>query len=477
MDSETAGSLLNILRMIGVPPGRALKYLRDAEENGTTIQQEILLDRQVDQNRYFKSLAREIGLRFLDRVDSEYLVPVAGTLAAQMARAADARLVGCRQANGGLLYLVSPDLQTLPALRDFSRRHASFASQVAIVAPEILRAAIVSCADRDLLGISANELYLSQPEMSARATGTMPQGLAIGLVMALIPVALFLEPSTTVAFIHLASSSFFLSCVAVRLLAYGSAGTRKISFERPKNSADLPVYSVLVALYREEEVIGQLLVALGRLRWPRAKLDIKLVCEADDQATIDAIRLHEPLTSVELVIVPPGGPRTKPNALAYALKQARGEFVVLYDAEDRPHPDQLLEAYALFRTSGQDLACLQAPLVVANWSHNALSALFAFEYAALFRGLLPWLASKKLVIPLGGTSNHFRRDALLSVSGWDPYNVTEDADLGVRLARLGYRTGVINAPTLEDAPEDLSIWIRQRTRWFKGWMQSTLVHC
>ena len=174
--------------------------------------------------------------------------------------------------------------------------------------------------------------------------------------------------------------------------------------------------------------------------------------------------------------MPAGGPQTKPKALAFALPFARGEFVTVYDAEDRPHPGQLREAYAAFAEAGPELACLQAGLVIGNADAGWLPLLFSIEYAALFDGLLPALAALRMPLPLGGTSNHFRRAALQAVGGWDPYNVTEDADLGLRLARFGYRSATLDAATLEDAPLALGPWLRQRTRWFKGWMQTWLVH-
>jgi cellulose synthase/poly-beta-1,6-N-acetylglucosamine synthase-like glycosyltransferase len=149
---------------------------------------------------------------------------------------------------------------------------------------------------------------------------------------------------------------------------------------------------------------------------------------------------------------------------------------VLYDAEDRPDPGQLEEAWQRFRRDGNRLACLQAPLVIGNGARSWLSAHFALEYAALFRGFLPWLARHHLPLPLGGTSNHFRREALVSVGAWDSHNVTEDADLGVRFCRDGYRIGTIGAPTAEDAPELWPVWLKQRSRWLKGWMQTWLVH-
>jgi cellulose synthase/poly-beta-1,6-N-acetylglucosamine synthase-like glycosyltransferase len=181
-------------------------------------------------------------------------------------------------------------------------------------------------------------------------------------------------------------------------------------------------------------------------------------------------------TPFEVVVVPPGFPRTKPRALAYALPLARGTFVTVFDAEDRPHPLQLRQAWAAFRNGPPDLGCVQAALVIDNQDESWLAHLFAIEYAALFDGLLPALAAWRIPVPLGGTSNHFRRRVLNEIGGWDCHNVTEDADVGIRLARFGYRTEIIHLPTLEEAPTGARTWLRQRTRWFKGWLQTTLVH-
>ena len=148
---------------------------------------------------------------------------------------------------------------------------------------------------------------------------------------------------------------------------------------------------------------------------------------------------------------------------------------MIYDAEDRPHPEQLREAYGHFREAPSDVVCLQAPLIIANAPESWLSALFALEYSGLFRRLLPFLGARRQPMPLGGTSNHFRTAVLREVGAWDPYNVTEDADLGMRLYRLGYRAETLTRYTVEDAPTERSVWLGQRSRWFKGWMQTWLV--
>jgi cellulose synthase/poly-beta-1,6-N-acetylglucosamine synthase-like glycosyltransferase len=179
---------------------------------------------------------------------------------------------------------------------------------------------------------------------------------------------------------------------------------------------------------------------------------------------------------ITVVAVPPGGPRTKPKALNFALPFARGTFTVIYDAEDRPEPAQLREALEAFRDGGERLACVQAPLSIDNTADSWLARLFTAEYAGHFDVFLPGLSALRLPLPLGGSSNHFRTASLRALAAWDPYNVTEDADLGMRLARFGYCAGTIGATTYEEAPTRLGPWLRQRTRWFKGWMQTWLVH-
>jgi cellulose synthase/poly-beta-1,6-N-acetylglucosamine synthase-like glycosyltransferase len=178
----------------------------------------------------------------------------------------------------------------------------------------------------------------------------------------------------------------------------------------------------------------------------------------------------------EIIVVPAGRPQTKPRALNYALHFCRGELLTIYDAEDIPEPDQLAKAARRFAAAGPELACLQAQLTFFNPNENWLTRQFTAEYAMLFGKLLPVLADHRLPLPLGGTSNHFRTAVLRAVGGWDPFNVTEDADLGLRLARHGYETGTLDSLTYEEANTRLPNWMRQRARWLKGFLATWLVH-
>ena len=210
--------------------------------------------------------------------------------------------------------------------------------------------------------------------------------------------------------------------------------------------------------------------------YPAEKLDVIVAVEADDRDTRAAIAARNSRIPITVIPVPTQGPRTKPKALNVALPFARGTFTVIYDAEDRPEPNQLRPALQAFRAGGDDLACVQARLCIDNTSDGWLARLFTAEYAGQFDVFLPGLAVMRLPFPLGGSSNHFYTAALREVGGWDPYNVTEDADLGMRLARFGRRLDVIDSTTHEEAPAQFGPWLRQRTRWFKGWLQTWLVH-
>jgi cellulose synthase/poly-beta-1,6-N-acetylglucosamine synthase-like glycosyltransferase len=268
--------------------------------------------------------------------------------------------------------------------------------------------------------------------------------------------------------------TLLLAPAAIRLAAVLEPVPPPPRLRRPPDE-ELPVYSVLIPLRNEAAMVPQLFTAMSALDYPPGRLDIKFVVEAGSQATLAAIRQRLSHPRFSLLAVPDAAPRTKPKALDFALPLCRGEHVVVFDAEDIPDPDQLWMAAVRFRDA-PDLMCLQAQLVIANGRHNWLAAQFAGEYAGLFGVLLPALARWRLPMPLGGTSNHFRLRMLRELGGWDAFNVTEDADLGVRLARRRLRVDVLASHTYEAAPTTLLPWFGQRTRWMKGWMQTFIVH-
>jgi glycosyltransferase XagB len=239
----------------------------------------------------------------------------------------------------------------------------------------------------------------------------------------------------------------------------------------------LPTYTLLIPLYRETPgTVRALFQALARIDYPKHKLDGLLLLEVDDDETQDAVESADRPAWLRVLRVPAGAPKTKPRALSYGLRYARGALLAIYDAEDAPDPGQLKQAVRSFADGDPSLTCLQARLGYYNPRQNLLTRWFTLEYDAWFNLLLPGLHRVGAPIPLGGTSNHFRTDLLRECLGWDPYNVTEDADLGVRLARRGLTTAMLESTTSEEANSNVAGWLRQRSRWTKGYMQTVLVH-
>ena len=297
-----------------------------------------------------------------------------------------------------------------------------------------------------------------------------------------LSAALIWRTQAALIFLLAASVSIYalssLYKLAVTLRAFWSSPEVPISGAdiAALDKVSLPVYTILLPVYREANVVHQLVESITALNYPRDKLDVKILLEADDRETAQALAGLKLPPCFEVVEVPEGKPRGKARACNFGLSRARGKFCALYDAEDRPEPDQLKKSLIAFAKGGERVACVQAKLSYYNPSQNLLTRWFTAEYAAWFDLVLPGLHAWGAPIPLGGTSNHFRIDVLREVGSWDAFNVTEDADLGVRLHRRGWRTVIIDSVTYEEANSNLFSWIRQRSRWIKGYIQTWLVH-
>ena len=312
---------------------------------------------------------------------------------------------------------------------------------------------------------------------TARTGPTRLQYALAAAATAGLGLAIWRIPYATAGLLSVSFLSIF-TVACVWKLALAAAALARSRPEPPSlTDEELPRYAVIVPLYREAQMVPGLLQALGGLDYPRDRLQVILALEPDDAQTRDAVQSTPAPAglSVEVALSPAAGPRTKPKACNAALARATGALITVYDAEDRPHPGQLREAAARMAAGPARLGCLQAPLRIAP-QRGWLPRQFALEYAALFDVALPGYAALGLPFPLGGTSNHFRREALDAVGGWDPGNVTEDADIGFRLAARGWRLDVMSRPTLETAPSTLAVWTPQRTRWVKGHMQTWGVH-
>lgn len=325
-------------------------------------------------------------------------------------------------------------------------------------------------------------LSLARPDLSARRTTTLPQRIVFIAGFALLMTVLWLMPDQTVRMLILVLTLFYIAFSIYKLvLVYFSIASNAEMRVTPEDVAglkdeELPVYSILVPLYQEKESVEQLVAALKGLDYPTDKLDVQLLVEEDDEQTREAIsRLFLP-PGYKVTLVPPSEPRTKPKACNIGLQYAIGPYLVIYDAEDRPERDQLKKAVVAFSRAGSKVICLQSKLNFYNPRQNRLTRWFTAEYSSWFDLCLPGLSAVYSVIPLGGTSNHFITTKLRELMGWDAFNVTEDCDLGVRICRAGYSTRMLDTTTWEEACSSLGFWIRQRTRWLKGYMQTYLVH-
>lgn len=330
--------------------------------------------------------------------------------------------------------------------------------------------------------VSTQLLMETAPESSAHVVVSSTQKAVLVMTLVAIVVCAVIWPmGTLIGLVGAASFVYLFVSVYKFRLTLRALGTHLETDVTDDEIAalderHLPVYTILVPLYKEGNIVRRLVRDINALDYPRTRLDVKLLCEEDDVETIDIIRAMALPPHFSLVVVPDSQPKTKPKACNYGLQLARGEYCVIFDAEDRPDPDQLKKAVIAFQRVPGNVVCIQAKLNHFNQDQNMLTAWFANEYSMHFELVLPAMGASESPIPLGGTSNHFVTSTLRELGAWDPFNVTEDADLGIRLHREGYRTAMIDSTTLEEANSNVANWIRQRSRWNKGYYQTWLVH-
>jgi len=446
--------------------------LRCAARWGVGVDQVVLSLGLVSEEVFYSELARILGLDYLT---ADELAPDTDSLEDDTLEAALATGFVPLAGQSRLTIARAPRGRAIEILAEALRLHPDLRERIRITSPGAIRRGFLR--HSPLVAECTDHLQRTSPGLSAREglARRQERTLLLGLNSATVLLVAFKIGLAFVA--GLLFSWIFLAGAWLRLRALQRAG-HGLAVDRVAeiSDRDLPVYTVLVPLYREGRVVPSLIEALADLDYPAAKLDIKLLIEEDDLETAEAIRACRLPACFEVIALPDIGPKTKPKALNVGLALARGRLLTVYDAEDRPDPDQLRKAAAVFASAPPDLGCVQARLAIDNADECWLAAQFATEYRTLFSRLLPALERLGAPLPLGGTSNHFRVEVLRSAGGWDPHNVTEDADLGVRLARLGWRSAVLDSSTGEEAPVGRGVWMRQRTRWYKGWIQTWLVH-
>lgn len=457
---------LAVARQCQVPLKEIARVCSLHAVNGKALSQSLIESGRLSANQFYWALAGRLRLKFAQE----------GSLKVASDKLLDHRplcldgllMVPAVDANRRAVMAVSPVGAQADTLARLVLQKATHAVPLVVVTPNELRQLVVT-AHSTVGMVEANRAHSAYSRAHGRQKSLMSFAPFILFTLAPIGGTVILIVSAVLKMCALALGSLRLAA------AWQTRNRPPVKSAPPGDLWNLPIYTILVPLYDEDAVCPQLVRALSNLDYPKNRLQILFLTEQDDTRTRERLKaMAEP--HMQVLTLPDGQPRTKPRALGVGLQMARGAFITVFDAEDRPDPDQLKKAVARFRTETPDLACLQASLFIDHAQSGWLVRQFALEYASLFDVMLPWLANKNLLIPLGGTSNHFKTDLLRQVGGWDPYNVTEDADLGVRLTRYGYRVATLDSTTREEAPLKWDVWISQRRRWHKGWMQTVLVH-
>jgi len=446
----------------------ANKIIQKTNEKHIEVFKYISLNYHISEQEIFAKAARYCDLAFSE------IIPQDLTINLKIKQLKDINSITNFSAKllDRVVLFASPNIYEMFELRSIN--NSSGLPYICIVPPNAIKEALVAHFSDKLLEEAKQRLAHRWPFASAHKDLTYPSRIIFLLFLfSVIAIVTFTPISLTVYLLPLLGILFLIPAW-FRLSAVFET-INKTPSQKFLSDEELPIYSILIPLRDEAHMVEQLAKAMNALNYPSHKLDIKFVVESTSPKTISAVRktLHNP--HFELIIVPKSAPHTKPKALNFALPFVRGEHLVIFDAEDIPEPDQLILSATQF-ANDISIDCIQAELVIDNDAESWLTTLFCAEYSGLFGIMLPALSRWKFPMPLGGTSNHFRTSSLLEVGGWDAFNVTEDADLGLRLSRLRYKTGILYSKTYEEAPVSLKPWLAQRTRWMKGWMQTFIVH-
>ncbi|WP_259444679.1 glycosyltransferase [Neotabrizicola shimadae] len=339
--------------------------------------------------------------------------------------------------------------------------------------PEAIEAALLALCGQELARRAEGRV---SPSLSCRQWSPAryrPLFLLTGIALL---IACVTWPTVLLTAVTLAVTFMLAAVVGLKALAAAAGFHNELPTSAALPPSQFPIVSILVALHREADIAPRLVARLSRLEYPRDRLEVLLVVEEHDRLTREALAAADLPGWMRVVAVPHGTVKTKPRALNHALDQCRGSIVGVYDAEDAPDPDQITRVVQRFHASPAETVCLQGRLDFYNPKTNGIARCFTMEYASWFRLILPGYDRLRLAVPLGGTTLFFRREALAALGGWDAWNVTEDADLGLRLARRGWRTEVIDTVTEEEACCRALPWVRQRSRWIKGYMMTWGAH-
>ena len=395
-----AGALPPELDFIAGEPvsGQRLLAALTAAPSGASPLDVLLNEGMLPEETYYRALARRLGCEYYgdEPPFAENFDPV---------KSLKCGVAPVYERGQPVRAVIAPRPRSVRGLIEMTRSGRLHPTSFAVTSPQRFASFVRMRRGEAILDDALGRL---PARLSARAGISGAQIAAAGLIAASALGLAIANPPLLAGCLAAGSWAIFLASIALRSMA----AVADSATPRPRMLTDheLPVYTIVAALYRESEVVEDLVRAFDALDYPKSKLDIKLVVERRDRETLSRILELKLPARYEVVVAPPGEPSTKPRALDIALAAARGELLTVYDAEDEPSPGQLRLAASRF-ASEPDLDCLQARLTVRNTNESWLSALFTIEYAVLFDLINPGLCALDLPIALRGTSNHFRVDS------------------------------------------------------------------
>jgi hypothetical protein len=448
------GNIGSRLLLAGIITRKQLNDALDlAKRTGVRLGHALVNRRYISQQQLSQFLAEQANIPFRSLDGVEFDREIVDLVGAEEARI-----------NGILPIRIEQDQVLLAVIDPFDEdamriacEHLNRSIQPVLVTEQEMETAFERLFSDEYLARSVSELLERYPQDSAYRVLSFGQKITLLIFFVFSIVWLYFDYRSYFITLNILATFFYVSFSGYRFYLIYKAISRDLEVPvtdeeiAALDDRDLPVYTILIPVYKEAKVLVELLDAVRNMDYPSTKMDIKVLMEADDEETIRTFRDWNAPSHFEGIVVPYALPKTKPKACNYGLIHARGEFVVIYDAEDKPAPDQLKRILVAFSKAPPEVVCIQAKLNYYNRNQNLLTRWFTVEYSMWFDLFLPGLDASNAPIPLGGTSNHFKRDALIEAGAWDPYNVTEDADLGIRIHKRGYKTAVVDSTTYEEA--------------------------
>jgi len=235
----------------------------------------------------------------------------------------------------------------------------------------------------------------------------------------------------------------------------------------------LPTFSVLIPAKNEQLLLPRLLESLLHQNYPKEKVEIIVIGDGSTDATVDVCREYAKKSRGRVKLLCGEGSKGKPCALNRALNVLKGDIVAVFDADNVPEPDALLNAARCFLD--ESVTAVQGRTLAINSEINMLTKFVSLEESAWFEAYIRGKDALELFVHLKGTCQFIRKEALLGLGGWSEGHLAEDMEISARLTDRGYKIRYSSdVRAWQETPESLTQMFRQRVRWYRGSMEVAL---